>query len=354
MSVRVLAVLAVVMMPAVMAPAQTEWVLYEGNPLVPGPEADEWPSLYRWIEAVIVVDGTYHMFFTGTRIAFTIDHEIGHATSSDGITWTMDPRNSVITPKAEGGWVVDSFYSLAVVHDGNEFLMWYGGQDPDGHCQVGLATSPDGSVWTRYAGNPVIENGPEGSLDAGLVEPGTVLRRGRLFHMWYGAVEAPSAFDPHTIAYATSVDGVSWIRHPTPLLEPNPSSDWEPNLYGPAVMFDGATYHMWYTGLTEDLSEVQVGYATSPDGLSWTKDPGNPIEELEEPGGAAEQAQVLLHADSNECEMFYNVPTVYRQPIFKVNRATSTCQSYRLRTRRVSGMRIPVREGRAAVPSKPR
>jgi hypothetical protein len=127
--------LALVMMWSGIAAAQTEWVLYEGNPVVPRPEADEWPGFLRWIEAVIVVDGTYHMFFTGTRIAFTIDHEIGHATSTDGINWTMDPGNPVLTPEAEGDWQVNSFYSLAVVHDGREFLMWYGAEVVPPHLQ---------------------------------------------------------------------------------------------------------------------------------------------------------------------------------------------------------------------------
>jgi hypothetical protein len=70
-------------------------VLYEGNPVIPGPEADERPGYLRWIEEVIVVDGTYHMFFTGSSVAFTVDHAIGHATSPDGISWTKDPGNPI-------------------------------------------------------------------------------------------------------------------------------------------------------------------------------------------------------------------------------------------------------------------
>ncbi|MCG6948946.1 MAG: hypothetical protein LJE93_08555, partial [Acidobacteria bacterium] len=67
---RLVALGMTVLMWAGTATAQTEWVPYEGNPVIPGAEADEWPGLYRWPEAVIVVDGTYHMFFTGTSVAF--------------------------------------------------------------------------------------------------------------------------------------------------------------------------------------------------------------------------------------------------------------------------------------------
>lgn len=345
MILRRLVALGLVMMWAATTAAQTDWVLYGGNPVVPGPEADEWAGRHRWIEAVIVVDGTYHMFFTGTAVAFTYDHEIGHATSPDGISWTMDPQNPVLTPETEGDWEVTSFLNLAVMHDGTGFRMWYGGTDSSGYCQVGMATSPDGFAWTRYSGNPVFETGPVGSFDYGAVNPATVFRRGGLYHMWYSATVAPTVFATGTIGYATSVDGLSWVRHPSPVLEPGPS-DWDSYIvYGPAVVFDGSSYHMWFTGIIgfgTIFSGVQIGYATSTDGISWTKDPGNPIDVL---GEIAEQAQVLLHVRRRECEMFYNWPENYESD---VNRATSSCRAF-AQIRRSSGRRAPMRGGASTV-----
>ena len=334
---RLVALGMTVLMWAGTATAQTEWVPYEGNPVIPGAEADEWPGLYRWPEAVIVVDGTYHMFFTGTSVAFLVAHEIGHATSPDGISWTMDPQNPVMTPEAEGDWEADSYVSLAAIHDGTQFRMWYGGCDSGGFCQIGMATSPDGSVWTRYSENPVYGTGPVGSFDYGGAIPGTVIRRGGLYHMWYSATEEPTFFATGTIGYATSSDGVSWVRHPLPVLEPGPLQ-WESYIvYGPGVIFDGASYHMWYTGLWGSGTSyfgAQIGYATSPDGISWTKDPDNPIDVF---GDWKEQPRVLLHADRRECEMFYNNP---KYDEFSVNRATSSCRAFR-QIRRPSGRRMP-------------
>ncbi|MFQ6673907.1 MAG: FlgD immunoglobulin-like domain containing protein, partial [Fidelibacterota bacterium] len=37
----------------------------------------------------------------------------------------------------------------------------------------------------------------------------------------------------------------------------------------------GTMYHMWYSG--GDLLTKRIGYATSPDGVAWTKDTLNPI-----------------------------------------------------------------------------
>jgi predicted GH43/DUF377 family glycosyl hydrolase len=329
----------VVVVLASVAPAvaQTQWLLYPGNPVIPGLVEDEWPDNARWIEEVVVVDGTYHMFFTGTSAAFTVNHEVGHATSPDGIAWTMDPENPVMTPQPEGDWEVTSIVSLAVIHDGAEFRMWYGGIEPNGYCSTGVATSSDGSTWTRHQNNPVFEPGPPGSFDDGVVFPATVFRRNGLHHMWYSAVDVPNLFSRTTIGYATSVDGLSWIRHPSPVLEPGPES-WDSYIvYGPEVLFDGSSYHMWFTGswgYGAYFPEPRIGYATSNDGLLWIKDPGNPINVL---GQLSEQPQVLLHAARRECEMFYNNPVHHE---FSVNRATSSCQAFG-QARRSSGRRFP-------------
>jgi predicted GH43/DUF377 family glycosyl hydrolase len=249
----------------------------------------------------------------------------------------MDPQNPVMTPEAEGDWEADSYVSLAAIHDGTQFRMWYGGCDSGGFCQIGMATSPDGSVWTRYSENPVYGTGPVGSFDYGGAIPGTVIRRGGLYHMWYSATEEPTFFATGTIGYATSSDGVSWVRHSLPVLEPGPLQ-WESYIvYGPGVIFDGASYHMWYTGLWGSGTSyfgAQIGYATSPDGISWTKDPDNPIDVF---GDWKEQPRVLLHADRRECEMFYNNP---KYDEFSVNRATSSCRAFR-QIRRPSGRRMP-------------
>ncbi len=43
------------------------------------------------------------------------------------------------------------------------------------------------------------------------------------------------------------------------------------------ILKEDSSYFMWYTGYTNIDSVKYLGYATSPDGLSWTRYPGNPI-----------------------------------------------------------------------------
>lgn len=41
-------------------------------------------------------------------------------------------------------------------------------------------------------------------------------------------------------------------------------------------MREGSTYRMWYSG-GEQNEPNAIGYATSPDGLTWTKNETNPV-----------------------------------------------------------------------------
>jgi len=44
------------------------------------------------------------------------------------------------------------------------------------------------------------------------------------------------------------------------------------------ILKEGSMYHMWYTGYNpEGADTMSLGYATSPDGIAWTRYSGNPI-----------------------------------------------------------------------------
>ena len=86
------------------------------------------------------------------------------------------------------------------------------------------------------------------------------------------------------IGYATSTDGISWTKQPgNPVLSAGPEGAWDgEKVADPNVLFDGTTYHMWYAG--NDGSGWQIGYATSTDGVTWTKSPSNPVLTTGSPG----------------------------------------------------------------------
>lgn len=43
------------------------------------------------------------------------------------------------------------------------------------------------------------------------------------------------------------------------------------------IMKEGDTWHLWYTGYRKDENEKHLGYATSPDGLTWTRYQNAPV-----------------------------------------------------------------------------
>ena len=58
------------------------------------------------------------------------------------------------------------------------------------------------------------------------------------------------------------------------------------------ILREDSVYHMWYTGYREDPeTDMHLGYATSPDGLNWTRYEGNPIFD----SGWVEDMMVLKH-----------------------------------------------------------
>src|SRR5699024_8680041 len=80
-----------------------------------------------------------------------------------------------------------------------------------------------------------------------------------------------------TIGYAYSEDGVNWKRLDTPVLKSEDT--WElKSLMNPSVIWDGQEriFKMWYSG-GEWFEPNSVGYATSEDGVSWIKYKKNPI-----------------------------------------------------------------------------
>jgi hypothetical protein len=84
-------------------------------------------------------------------------------------------------------------YKPCLVHaDGTYYLFYNAKTRPDSHArggawreQTGVATSKDLKRWTRYKGNPILPNGPEGSWDDRFASDPCVLRRGREWAFFY-------------------------------------------------------------------------------------------------------------------------------------------------------------------------
>lgn len=169
-----------------------------------------------------------------------------------------------------------------VLKVGEEWWMWYNGRTDDRFTgSIGLATSKDGLYWTKQNhGDPVFEHGPPGTFDSTKVDHPAVLHFDGLFHMWYTAGDRHSSYK---IGYATSPDGMRWTRknHARPVFGPGVSGKFDDQvvLHPAVVRDDSGLLHLWYNGVGPQKS-FRVGHATSRDGVHWTRqNNGNPVLE---------------------------------------------------------------------------
>ena len=187
--------------------------------------------------------------------------------------WHKYAGNPVMEVGAAGSWDYDVLETPSVINNGSTYEMWYAGYGSVG-WQIGHATSPDGIAWTKHAGNPVLTQGATGEWDQKAVGSPGIIYDGTTYKMWYNGRDSSNV---QSIGYATSVDGINWTKHAN-----NPiivlSQGWEgTSLIGdPSVIFNGTTYKMWYHANPDNAA---IGYATSTDGIAWTKYANNPVLE---------------------------------------------------------------------------
>jgi hypothetical protein len=136
---------------------------YALNPiLTPGKSSKgEWDAGALGTPCVIKVGGIYHMYYEswgklskeGTHAEY-MTLQIGHAVSVDGVHWAKDPSNPVVPRGLEGQWDHGGTWDPFVIYEDGLFKMWYGGNDGGqavDRCEWGYATSTDGVHFVKQA-----------------------------------------------------------------------------------------------------------------------------------------------------------------------------------------------------------
>jgi predicted GH43/DUF377 family glycosyl hydrolase len=241
------------------SPDGIRWYIYAKNPVIK-PSASGFDQNETSAPTVVWRSPLYRMYYQG-REGNT--YAIGLATSSDGVAWQKYANNPVLTAGPPGSWDRAGVLYANVMFLNATYMMWYSGRDGN-TSRIGLATSPDGIIWTKYAGNPILVEGSPGQWDAYFVEaPGVTVKDG-IFYMLYTA--RPSQDGPQFLGLATSADGVHWTKYSgNPVFLPQPGAWDEANVAAPSLMFHDQKFKMWYGGLryVGGYTQWQVGYATS-------------------------------------------------------------------------------------------
>lgn len=237
------------------------WEKYPGNPVLGG-------RLGTCFDiAVLKEDGRFRMWFS-----WRPKESIALAESNDGIHWS-DPV-IVLAPNPDSGWE-DGINRPTVLKRDGVYHMWYTGQAHD-QSRIGYATSNDGRNWKRMSPKPVLAPGQPWEK-AALMCPHVLWDETQgLFRMWYSG---GGQYEPDAIGYASSRDGLTWMRHAeNPVFQPDPNIAWENNRVTACQVVRHGDWHiMFYIGF-RDIDHAQIGIARSRDGIShWQRLAANPI-----------------------------------------------------------------------------
>ncbi len=291
---------------------QNQWVRSSGNPILTV-SASGWDDGFVVRPRVFTYpNGTYGMIYVGGSGS---SRALGLATSTDGVHWTKYSGNPVLTASpgqwdSWGGGGRGQMAPGSVFWDGTNYRLYYdasnstdgtifNGATGDGKQQFGLATSPDGVHWTKHPSNPIFSVDRELNQHPGHCQPGSppfgspvtyfhfpsVVKVGGTYYMWYSRGGG--------IHFATSNDGVNWTSQNDGCSVLYPA-DWDdpgiwPNLphayswdgdyvYYPSAFYDPVAHNfkLFYSGCDVDCAVYRTGFATSADGITWTKYAGNP------------------------------------------------------------------------------
>jgi predicted GH43/DUF377 family glycosyl hydrolase len=217
--------------------------------------------------------------------------------------WIKSPSTYVMDLGPPDSWDDHYVWTPRILYDGTTYHMWYSG-DESHNGRIGYATSADGIAWTKYSGNPVMDCGPSGSWEESVYVP-TIYFDGSTYHMWYTGFHFST--NSYRIGYATSSNGLTWTKYAgNPVLDLGPLGSWDDErVLTCSVLHDGTRFHMWYSGA--DGPRRRIGHAVSFDGITWTKSASNPVLE-EGPSGTWDSSYIFyptVHYDGTVFNMWY-------------------------------------------------
>ncbi len=196
----------------------------------------------------------------------------------DPVNWAASIGGAVLAPSGVTGtrysnlvltgdhnsW--DYYVETAeVVKIGSTRMLYYSGYGMEGWPatpgRIGLATSADGERFARVGPNPVV---PLTDLDENGAYSPSVFFFGSEIGMIYTGHSYVT--DPGIrLLGATSLDGISWVKNPVPVLEASAQPTWMRD--GAAecdVLVSNGTYYLFFTGLLDDQRVIGVARSLSP------------------------------------------------------------------------------------------
>lgn len=163
-------------------------------------------------------------------------------------------------------------YPALVTHKEQTYLYYVGWMPTvctPFNLQLGLAKQKDDKSFVRYSKAPILPRNKDDFLSIGscfvLIEDG-------IWKMWYTSFlkwgqNVGEHKHYYVIKYATSRDGINWTRNNHICIDIEDPSEYA--ICRPTVWKEAPnTYHMWYTYRGQ---KYRIGYAKSKDGKYWKR-----------------------------------------------------------------------------------
>ena len=240
--------------------------------LVPAPVPVPWAISHAALPIVEHLDpDRIRVYFTGRDERSrghigTVDVDLSDA--KEALTPAVEP---VLRPGPLGAFDDNGVTSSCLVRDNATRYLYYSGWSlgvtVPFYFYAGCAVSEAGGAFERISAAPILERN---DVDPYLTASPWVLHEGDTWRMWYvSGVGWSEGADPqprYHVKYAESHDGVSWSRDGQVCLDFQHPGEYA--IGRPCVRREGDRYRMWYCYRGD---AYRLGYAESPDGVTWTR-----------------------------------------------------------------------------------
>lgn len=248
--------------------------------LIPAPTPQSWAHSHAALPFPEVIDRQQIGVYYSPRDEHGCAHvalALVEASSADGeLTITSHQPEPILSPGPLGAFDDRGVtISCVVSTEGATFLYYTGwtlGVSVPFYFFAGLAIRPKGEhIFERVSPAPILERN---DVDPYLTASPWVLRENGIWRMWYVSCVGWRLVDAvpqhcYHLRYAQSEDGITWRREG--LVSIDFANDSEYAISRPCVVRDSDCYRMWFSARGDSY---RLGYAESPDGLTWTRDDG--------------------------------------------------------------------------------